>query len=179
MMLTEVNQAQERPLRYLGPAEVIGRTGPQLRVTTPSGEARARLALAYPYSPEIGDVVLVIAQDDEHWVIGVVRGQGKVNLEFSGDVAVRAVDGTLELAGDRGVKVEGPAVQFKAGKLTMLADTMVQTFTMAYQRVSELLSFRAGRMHTVVREDSLSKAKRMTMLADDNVNVNGKQIRLG
>ena len=95
-MLT--NRPLERTIAasYLGPAEVTAVDLHDLTVRIgPEHEVDARLALAYPYQPVPGDLVLAIGHDDDYYVIGILRGSGKTELAFQGDVALRAVGGRL------------------------------------------------------------------------------------
>src|SRR5262245_54816146 len=69
---------------FLGPARVLaedGKTG-RVQVALPDGdEVWARLALAVPYHPAVGDEVLVICQEmPDAYVIGVLRGHGTTTL---------------------------------------------------------------------------------------------------
>ena len=165
---------------YLGPAEVLEASVQDVVVRIVEGvEVRATLALAFPYRPATGDLLLVIGQDDELDVIGVLKGAGSADLAIQGDVRLHAIEGKLELSGDRGVKLAGPEVDVTTGRLTMMADTLVQKCTQAFQRVRGLLTLRAGRAHTVVDEASYSKARNMVLVSDERVMINGKQIHLG
>ena len=179
-MLTNRPLGRTIAASYLGPAEVTAVDLHDLTVRIgPEHEVDARLALAYPYQPVPGDLVLAIGHDDDYYVIGILRGSGKTELAFQGDVALRAVGGRLDIHADDGVQVSGPEVEIRTGRLRMIAESMVEKVDRAYQRVRELLTCRVGRMHTVVDDSSIAKAKRTTILSDENVTINGKQINLG
>jgi hypothetical protein len=175
--------AQRQPAevrQYLGPAVVTAVDPHEVEVSLKDGDkARAVMALASPYAPAPGDVVLVIGNQDGHYVIGVLHGTGKAVLEFQGDVDVRAVGGVLRLAGDRGVEVAAPEVSMQAGTLRVIAGAVVQKFTSIRQRVTELLSVHAGETHTVVDGSAYAQSKRATMLTEDKMTINGKEIYLG
>lgn len=165
---------------YLGPAEVVSVSADAVEVRIPrSGAARARLALAFTYEPQPGDEVLVIGNEEGHYVIGVLRGTGRTALAFSGDVDLRAVDGVLRISGDKGVHVEGPELHMRASKLEILAGAVVEKFTSLRQRVTELLSVQAGQSHSVVEGASFSRSKSATMLTEEKVTINGKAVYLG
>jgi hypothetical protein len=169
-----------RSTDYLGPAEVTAVDLHDLILLIgPEREVPARLALAYPYEPLPGDLVLTIGHDDDFYVIGVLRGNGRTELAFQGDVALRAVGGRLDLHADDGVRVHGPEVEIRTGRLRVVADSVVEKVNRAYRRVRELLTCRAGRLHTVVDDSSIAKARRTTILSEENVSINGKQINLG
>jgi Protein of unknown function (DUF3540) len=165
---------------YLGPADVVEVHAHEVLVTLRGGaRVSAELALALPYQPAPGDVLLVTGRAGEHYVIGVLRGTGRTSLAIQGDVEVRAVGGSLDLSGDRGVRIHGPEVQLYAGKLRTVAGAVVEQFTSLCQRVSSLLSVHAGQKHTVVDDDTIEKARSATLLTDETVTINGKQIHLG
>jgi len=165
---------------HLGPAEVLCSGLHEIDVRLESGpEVAAQLALQYPYTANEGDVVLVIGLEARYFVIGVIGGHGKTMLDIPGDVSLRAIDGTLDLRGDRGLKLHSPEVDLVTGKLRIIADSVVQKCTHAYQRVRELFTFRAGRAHSVVEGTSYAKSKQAVIVSDEKVMINGKQIHLG
>jgi hypothetical protein len=139
----------------------------------------AQLALAFTYQPAVSDVVLVIGDSEGWYVIGVLQGSGRAVLELPGDVELRASGGVLRLTGDKGVEVAGPEVSVRAGALRMIAGAVVQACSTLHQRVAELLSVHAGQRHTAVDGTSLEQARDVTILTQEKVTVNGKQIYLG
>jgi hypothetical protein len=164
---------------YLGPAEVTEPGPGELRVRVPGGaEVRAEMALAFPYRPATGDVVLLIGRGEACYVIGVLRGSGETELSFPGDVNLRA-GGKLRLSGAEGVAVEGRELSILVGAVKVVAESMVQKLASAYQRVTGLSSVRAGESHTVVDGASFSKAESAVMLTEGKMTLNGKQIHLG
>jgi hypothetical protein len=165
---------------YLGPATVTTVGAGELGARLPSGTVvRAELALAFPYRPASEDVVLVIGRGDAHYVIGVLRGSGETALSFDGDVSLRAVRGKLRLTGDEGVEVQGRELEILVGTFKVIADSMVQKATSAYQRITGLLRLRAGESQTMIDGTSSSRAKNAVMLTEEKMTLNGKQIYLG
>lgn len=164
---------------YLGPAIVVEARGAEVTIDLGGQRLAARLALATPYEPIEGDTLLVIGGPGGHYVIGVLDGAGRTVLSVPGDVDVHAVGGTLRLTGDKGVQVDGGAIEMRAGKLQVIAGAVVERFSTLYQRVSEMLSVRAGERHTVVDGASLEKAKSASILTEETVSINGKQVHLG
>ena len=164
----------------LGPATVISveAAGVWLRLRD-GRRTHATFAMTLPYAAEEGDIVLAIGDGRETWVIGIVQGRGKTALRLQGDVEVHAVGGKLELTGDRGVTVKGPEVGLVAKDLRFVASSIVQKTETLYHRVRDLFSVHAKRTHTVVDETAFSKAKSQTMLTEDAMTINGKQINLG
>lgn len=165
---------------YLGPAQVTEVFAGAVEVELRAGaRARAELALAFPYVPARGDVLLVIGQGDEHWVIGVLHGTGRTALVFPGDVELRAVGGTVALSGDHGVAIDGPEVRVRAGTLKAVAETVVERFTSVFQRVTGALNVRAGQAHTLVDDTAVTTAKSAAILTEEAMSINGKEIHLG
>lgn len=164
----------------LGPATVVSVEPEGVWLSLRDGRrARATLALALPYEAAEGDVVLAIGDGRDSWVIGVIQGRGKTALRIQGDVEVHAVGGTLALGGDRGVTVTGGEVGVVAKELRIAAGAIVQKSETLYQRVRDLFSIHAKRTHEVVDDTAFSKAKSQTMLTEDAMTINGKQINLG
>jgi hypothetical protein len=169
-----------RGSEYLGPARVIEASGRRAQVELPEGaRVEARLAIAYPYEPAPGDTLLLFGRGEEYYAIGVLEGQGRAVLSFKGDVEVRAEGGTLSLAGDKGVSISGEEVAVQAGQIKMIAGAVVQTFASLYQRVTELLSSRSKRSHTIVDEAAFTQAKSAAIVTEESVTINGKEVHLG
>lgn len=169
-----------QPDDYLGPGHVIAVEPHQIEVEIRSGErVHAQMALAFPYAPEPGDVLLVIGKGEEHYVIGVIRGTGRTALAFQGAVDLRAQGGPLTLSSDQGVAIRGPEVEVEAGKLRMMAGSVVQKFTSLYQRVRDSLNVHAGQAHTVVEDRSFLTAKNASIVTEETMNINGNEIHLG
>ncbi|EYF08300.1 DUF3540 domain-containing protein [Chondromyces apiculatus] len=161
-------------------APVIAAAAPIAPTSTAAPRpVRARMAMAFLYEPVAGDVLLVIGRGRHHYAIGVLSGTGKASLAFPGDVELRAEGGTLRLAGDRGVAIAGPALDVAVDRLGILAGDVVSKCTSLYQRVSALLSVRAGQSHTLVDDTAFTRAKSATLHTEETVTVNGKQIHLG
>jgi hypothetical protein len=170
---------EARASDYLGPAEVLRVEPGAVHVRTPDGvEARAEMALAFPYAPAPGDVLLVIGRGPAHYVIGVLHGSGQSALHFPGDVELRA-DGALRLAGGTGVTIEAPETEIQTGKLRMMAGAVVQMFTSVHQRVTDLLSVHARASRTLVDEASYAQSKSAAIVTEETVTINGREIHLG
>jgi uncharacterized protein DUF3540 len=165
---------------YLGPAHVVGASGRDLSLELPSGQTvTATLAVAFPYEPEIGDVLLVIARGESYYGIGVLHGTGRTRLSFQGDVDLRSEGGTVRISGEKGVAIDGPELDVRVGAVRLLADTLTQRVASVYQRVTSLLSIHARESHTSIDESSFTKAKSAAILTEETMSINGKQIHLG
>jgi hypothetical protein len=165
---------------YLGPAEVDRAAGHEVFVRLPAGgpPVRVELALAFPYEPAPGDVILVIGKGEAYFAIGVLKGTGRSVLSLPGDVALHA-EGELHLSGGKGVRVTAPEIELYADKMRAVAGTVVQTFTSMFQRVSELLSVHAGESHTLVEGASYAQSKSAAIVTQETVTINGDEIHLG
>jgi len=165
---------------YLGPAEVTALCAEGATVRLTSGvEAHAMSAFALPYEPALGDVLLVIGGPGGHYAIGVLMGRGRAALSIPGDVDLHAVGGKLRLSGDHGVEVAGKGFEVMVDKVKITAGEVVQKCASLYQRVSQVFSAHHKQAHTVVDDESYTKAKRATVLTEETMTINGKQIHLG
>jgi len=163
----------------LGPAEVVTATLPRISVKLAGGRlVSAELALAFPYLPVPGDVALVIGDGAAHYVIGVLRGSGRTVVDLPGDVDIRA-QGKLRLMSDESVAIEAPSVSVQAGRLSLLAGDVAQRFRSLRQRVVELVSLHAGETRTVVEGSAHAQSKSATILTQEKVSINGREVHLG
>lgn len=173
-----IEEKPDAPL-YLGPGKVVQAQGTAVEVELPSGHReKARLALAYAYESCIGDSVLVIGNADGYWVIGVIHGQGPAVIRFPADAELSA-GGTLRITADRGVEVRAQDFSVTTQKIRMIASEVAHSFKTLRQRVQELLSVQAGQTHTVVEGSMHSQAKSATILTEEKVSINGKEVHLG
>ncbi|HVY44969.1 MAG TPA: DUF3540 domain-containing protein [Minicystis sp.] len=163
----------------LGPGRAVEVDGRRVLVEREGARRWATMALAYPYEPVVGDVLLLLGDARDAWVVGVVEGRGRVDLRFEGDVTLHAAGGALTLAADRGVRVRGPELDVAVERVQTVATTVVEKCATLYQRVREMLSVHAKESHTIVEETALSRAKKVAVVAEETASVNGKQILLG
>jgi siderophore synthetase component len=164
---------------YLGPARVVETGALAVEVELPQGNReRARVALAYAYEACVGDEVLVIGNADGHWIIGIISGKGPAVLRFPADAELSA-GGTLRITADRGVDVRAHEFSVTTQKIRMVASEVAHSFKTLRQRVQELLSVQAGQTHTVVEGSMHSQAKNATILTEEKVSINGKEVHLG
>ncbi len=162
---------------YIGPAVVTLVARERVRISLPGREEWARLALAYPYQPQRGDVVLALG-GDELFVVGVLEGKGPVRLSFPGDVEISA-GGDLRLRAGRGMELSGPGVVVKTDRFELIARVAFSTVLRAYLRVKEALCVQAGSARTTVDGHYTLRARGINQRADDDVRIDGRQIHLG
>ncbi len=165
----------------LGPGTVVAVSPAGLTVELPGrGQVKARLAVAFPYEPRVGDDVLVIGRaDGAHWVIGVERSTGPASLTVHGDLEVKAVGGMLTLSADRGVAVGAPDVEIRTQKLRVFAESVLEHATSMAVRVRELYTLFAGQSNSVVEGTHVMQAKRAKVVTEETVSINGREIHLG
>jgi hypothetical protein len=178
--LAEARRAAFATAEYLDSATVVVASCSYLEVELVDGSrVDAKMALALPYRPAVGDELLVIGNARAFWVIGVVSGRGAMDLRVEGDIDIHAVGGKVRLDGDRGVDIGGSHISLRTKDLSVVADKVVEKFTNAVRHVREMWTTRSGERHEIVDGNSMKTAKRVTILAKDTVAVNGRQIHLG
>src|SRR5207249_5063642 len=106
---------------FLGPARICEVSGNRVQLEFPDELPWAMLALAYPYQPAVGDIVLAAGQNHNWYVIGVLHGTGKTTFAVAGDFEVLAPRGRVILIAGKGFQVKSPEVKIMAGKLEMVA----------------------------------------------------------
>lgn len=161
----------------VGPASVRGIVGDRVLLSLPAGEAEAELALAYPYSPRKGDVVLVFGKE-ELYVIGVLRAQGATRLSLPGDVVLEA-GGKLKLKAADAVEIESPQVRVRADRFETVARAVFERVMDAYRWASGVIQTSAGRTRTLVTGTATLQAERICETATKDVRIDGERINLG
>jgi hypothetical protein len=165
------------PRTYIGPATVVAAAGDRLRLALPDRQVWARLALAFSYQPEPEDRVLVAGEED-FYVIGVLEGRGRTVLSVPGDLEVSA-GGRLHLTGARGIEVSAPEITLKADRFETVARTAFEKFVNCYRTVRETLQTTSKRNRTVTEEQYSIEAGQICALAEKDVRIDGEQINLG
>ncbi len=171
-MLTETMQQLEQ-------ARVIRAEGSRIVISMQDREVPATLAIAYPYQPVEGDLVLAIGQDEKYFVIGVIQGTGKCRFTAPGDIEFNAPRGQISLLSSRGVQIQGPQVSIKANKFEVLARSVMEKFGEVTRWISGTCQLRAKRMRSVIEEKYSLRAGRIVQRAKKDVRIDGKKINLG
>jgi hypothetical protein len=162
----------------LGPAQVRGVMDGALLIDLDGDLARATMALAYPYRPAVGDTVLVMGQDDRWYVTGVLDGKGLTRMDFPGDLELRAA-GRVRIESQSECTIDAPRLVMRGDRLEMAITAIRQQAASLYQQVSGTLRTIAGRQHTTVEKQSTLHARKIVRKAEDDVIVDGRQIKLG
>jgi hypothetical protein len=164
----------------VGPARVV-EAGPSfalVEVAGRTGTLRADLAFSQPYEPAAGDLLVVVGSAEALYAVGVLRGNGRTTLAVEGDLDVVAT-GSVRIAGRKGVAIEGEDVVVEAGKLEIAARSAVEVLGSLVQRVTGLFSQQARDVHVQAEQSVVTRGKNATILTEDDVVVNGKQLWLG
>ncbi len=168
------------PDDYLGPGTVVAVEPHQVTcVIREDEQVTARMALSVPYDPSPGDELLLIGRDGGYYVIGVLVGHGKTSLAFHGAVELRAAGGPLTLVSDHGVAIRGPELDIETGRIQVFAESVRQRFGSLYQRVLDGLNLHAGKTHTVVDDSAFTTAKNASIVTEETMTINGKEVHLG
>jgi hypothetical protein len=173
-MLLELEQQT-----WLGPARVLRAAGNRVQIELPDEIAWASVAVACPYQAAVGDSVLAIGQRGSWYVIGVLEGTGKTIIKVPGDLAILAPAGKIEIKSGREVRIKSPAVRIVAGKLEAMARSIFERFAQATRWVKETFQLRSGRYRARVEGTYDVQADRIVERAEDDVIIDGREIKLG
>lgn len=161
----------------LGPARVQAVRGDRLELLMEDGPATATLALAAPYDPSVGDVVLVIG-DEERYVIGVLKSQRRAVLSVPGDLDIKA-GGRVRIHGETALELTSPQVTVRADRFETIAQASFQRFMNSYTWVKGVIQTTSGRLRTLVDQTATLQAGRIVEKAREDVSIDGQKIRLG
>jgi len=164
---------------YLGPARVLEAVSGFARVRIGESERWAALALASPYQVAAGDTVVVLAQEERCYLVGVLQGTGATVFRFPGDVEFQAPRGAVRVTAGKAIDLRGPEIGLEGDRIELRARTLVERVVDAYRWIQGLVQIQAGRARTVVEDTNYQKAGQQVLLAARDVRIDGEQIRLG
>lgn len=163
----------------LQPVPVIDAEGGRIRILCDDGEVWAECAMALPFSPKRGDFVLAIGQNEQWFIIGVLKAQGDYVFTFPNDVTFATPRGELRFKATKGIELHSPHVKLRAGKLELAAKSIIEKADTAKRWIKGLWQERAGRRRSDVDEVSQTNAKRFIVKAKEDVKIDGDKIYLG
>ena len=164
---------------YCGPAIVLDVDRSSVRLQLPGREARAELALAYPYEPRPNDLVLALGVGDaDVYVVGVLQGRGRTRLSVQGNLDIEA-SGQVTVRGGDGVRLEGKHVAVSAERYELLARSVIERLGDVHRWAKGVISTFAERTRTVVQENATLSAGRIVEKAKRDVVIDGEHVRLG
>lgn len=164
----------------LGPAVVV-ESGRILRVRMDDGGGlrQATPAFTFPFEPQVGDRLLVLAQGTSCYAVGVLAGQRPASLTLPGHAEIRTQQGKLTLASDQAIELQAPRVTIRAGVLRTIADRVVEKAGNVRRWIRDTLSIRAGTSRRTIDGEDSTRCQNSTTLAKDTVKIDGDQLHLG
>jgi hypothetical protein len=165
--------------RYLGPARVLKVAGDNIQVEISEVQVWSRSAIVFPYTPAFGDIVLVLGQDDDLYVIGVLKGTGKTSFTAPGDIEFKAPRGNIEMISAKGIRIRSPKFKVKSNEIEFMARVVVEKYENAKRWIKDMCQLRAGRVQTSVESTYRMKAGKIIECAEGDVKIDGNKIHLG
>ena len=164
----------------LQPAQITALAGPgRVRLRLEGGaEVSAELALTFPYTPAVGDALLVISELGEHFAIGVLGAEAPRSLAL-GEVGEVLAGGPLVVHADESLTLDAPRVTIRGRALRTFASRLSETADHVDAWVRGLLTERAGEARRVVAGDDVTHAGRSVTLARDKVKLDADVLELG
>lgn len=148
------------------------------RVVFEGASLSARPALAFAYQLMPGDVVLIIVQADDAYIIGVLSGRGTTSLAVHGDLALSAPHGRISLSAGNGIDLDAPQIAVRAQAIEMTAVTLVQRVQTAFKTFTDLLHITAGRRQTRIHGVSMESTQRTYHRSEKETVLNGESINI-
>lgn len=161
------------------PATVLLAAAGRIKLELPDAHVWAISALAYPYQPVEGDIVLAIGQGAQWYVIGVLKGTGPTTLLAPADLELVAPRGRVTIKAAQGVEIKSDSVSVSANKLEVTAQRIVERFADAVRWVKGVFQLRAERVRTRVDGVYDLRAERILENAEKDVKIDGEKIHLG
>ena len=162
----------------LGPAVITDASGDRATVAFEGTSVTARLALAFSYAPLAGDLVLVIIQETDAYIIGVLSGRGAITVTAHGDLTLAAPHGRVLIEGGQGIEVNAPQVAVQAQAITMTAVSLVQRMQTVFQSITDLLHITAGKRQTRIEGVSMESTERSYQRADKEIVLTGESVNI-
>jgi len=130
---------------------------------------RAEVAVMH-YDPQPGDVVLVAAQADGVFVMGVLGAARRR--------AAHASTGVLVLSAENKVVIDAPEIEVRAARMETTAVTIIERADDMHRHAGEL-QIAAGRCRTIVDDSFEVVAGRTRIVSDDDTAIDGRRVLLG
>jgi hypothetical protein len=124
-----------------------------------------------------GDIVLAIGAA-ETFIIGVIKGSGETRLSVAGNLSLCAT-GLVEIEAGKGISLQSPKVTIRAEHYETFAQKAVMRCVQGFQWIKKTLQVVAGRQRTIIEGESTLHARKITGIAEDDVRLDGNQVKLG
>lgn len=151
--------------------------GDRVVVTLKDMDIVARWAIGL-HRPAPGDEVLVARQEDQNFVIGILRIVAGSELLAPGPLRLRSA-GALDLVSASEARFAAFRVSIEASVIRVVARSITEHFGKARRWVRECFQVRAGRMRADVSGTCETRAGRIVQRADGSVKIDGDSIDLG
>ena len=162
----------------IGPAVVTDFAHDRATVVFEGASLSARPALAFAYQPEPGDLMLIIVQGEDAYMIGVLSGRGTTTLAVHADLTLAAPHGRISLRAGDGIDIDAPQVAVHAQTIEMTATTLVQRVQSAFKTFTDLLHITAGRRQTKIEGVSMESTERTYHRSQKETVLNGESINI-
>ncbi len=164
---------------FIGPATVDRSEAGRVLLRVNDAQVWAIPALAYSYSFECEDTVLVIGQNDDWYVIGVLKGRGKTSFHVQGDLQFVSTQGSIDLIAPKGISIKSNRITLMASQLSILAKRLSQRLQSLRTNVKNGVTLVAARVSNTVSGSHRLKAGKIVERADGDVKIDGRKIHLG
>ncbi len=158
-------------------------------------------------TPEPGDRVLIALEtNDDAFILSILsRKNVETRISMPGRVIIEGDE--ISLRGNKTASIEAPEVKLSgihgevsfagfsfiaswcetrvkkaavfAHKLDTVIDTLAESIRNSFRNIECMEQTKAGRIRTVVKERFFLKSKNASVLAEEDVSVDGKQIHIG
>lgn len=152
--------------------------GNRLLVALNGAQAWASDALGYAYQFQAGDAVLVIGENEDWYVIGILEGKGKTAFHAPGDLELVAT-GSLTLVAGESIELKGRNINVVATRLNLMAKRLTQRAESLRLHVRNAFQVFAARFSSRIEGAHRVEARRIVERAREDVTIDGSKIHLG
>ena len=156
-------------------AQITAVSGKQVSLLKDGDIVEATVAVMQPYTPSVGDTVLVIQESPESaaYVIGVLQALGPLSLQATrGDITIHAAQGAINCSASTSMNMEAPMVSVQA-------QSFVQRLGSLMRFVSGLMSSSCKQRHVKVDGSNVEHAERTRLSSEKEFTLNGSTIHMG
>ena len=166
---------------YLGPAVVIAVDIGQFTVTYAGKLCVAKPAFSIAYQPQIGDVLLIMAQYSRAgavYAVGVLNGRGASSITAHGDLTISAPHGRIKLNAGDAIEMTAPQMRLQAQSLELIATAFMQRVQTALLAVADLFHLSAGSKVEKITGSSLEHAETRHQLTTKETIINASTVHI-
>lgn len=164
---------------YIGPAKVLELRERQVLISLHKNKVWALMALAYDYTPVIGDILLVLGKQNGWYVTGVIEGAGCSKWVVPKDLEISAPHGLIQMSAAKGIVLNTPKLDFISKKLRVVATSLIERIATVQRTVTETLDVHAKRVQIKVDTTHRVTAEKIRQRAKEDIKLNANKIHLG